>query len=39
MQNCRAASMKIDSQDFGVPLSGERIGDANPQTFHKQLQP
>jgi hypothetical protein len=39
MQNGRAASMKIDSQDFGVPLSGERIGDANPQTFHKQLQP
>jgi hypothetical protein len=39
MQNGRAASMKIDSQDFGVLLSGERIGDANPQTFHKQLQP
>ncbi len=39
IQNGRAISMKMDSQDFGVPLSGERIGDADPKTFHQQLQP
>jgi CubicO group peptidase (beta-lactamase class C family) len=39
IQNGRAISMKMDSQDFGVPLSGGRIGDADPKTFHQQLQP
>ncbi len=39
IQNGRAISMKMDSQDFGVPLSGERMGDADPTTFHQQLQP
>jgi len=39
IKNGRAINMKMDSQDFGVPLSGERIGDASPQTFHRQLQP
>lgn len=39
IQNGRAIRMKMDSQDFGVPLSGERVGNADPQTFHKQLQP
>ena len=34
----RALSMKIDPSDFGVPLSGERVGDADPHTFHHQLQ-
>lgn len=33
-----AANMKIDPSDFGVALSGERIGAGDPQTFHRQLQ-
>jgi CubicO group peptidase (beta-lactamase class C family) len=33
-----AASMKIDPSDFGVALSGERVGAGDPQTFHRQLQ-
>jgi D-alanyl-D-alanine carboxypeptidase len=33
-----AASMKMDPSDFGVPLSGERVGAGDPQTFHHQLQ-
>jgi D-alanyl-D-alanine carboxypeptidase len=33
-----AASMKIDPSEFGVPLSGERVGAGDPQTFHRQLQ-
>jgi CubicO group peptidase (beta-lactamase class C family) len=33
-----AASMKMEPSDFGVPLSGERIGAGDPQTFHRQLQ-
>jgi D-alanyl-D-alanine carboxypeptidase len=38
LQNNHAVAMKMDSQGFGVPLSGDRIGDADPQTFHHQLQ-
>jgi CubicO group peptidase (beta-lactamase class C family) len=33
----RASALKLDSQGFGVPLSGSRIGDGDPMTFH-QLQ-
>jgi hypothetical protein len=33
-----ATSMKMDPSDFGVPLSGERVGAGDPQTFHRQLQ-
>lgn len=33
-----AAAMKMDSQDYGVPLSGERVGEGDPQTFHQQLR-
>jgi hypothetical protein len=33
-----AASMKIDPSNFGAPLSGERVGPGDPQTFHRQLQ-
>jgi D-alanyl-D-alanine carboxypeptidase len=33
-----AASMKMDPSDFGVALSGERVGAGDPQTFHRQLQ-
>ena len=38
MQRGRAATMKMDSQDYGVPLSGERVGEGDPQTFHQQLR-
>jgi D-alanyl-D-alanine carboxypeptidase len=37
-QGRTAASMKMDPSDFGVPLSGERVGAGDPQTFHRQLQ-
>jgi D-alanyl-D-alanine carboxypeptidase len=35
MQNDRATAMKMDSPDF--PLAGDRVGDADPATFHLQL--
>ncbi len=38
MQGGHAAAMKMDSQDYGLPLSGERVGDGDPQTFHQQLR-
>lgn len=38
MQRGHAATMKMDSQDYGVPLSGERVGEGDPQTFHQQLR-
>jgi len=34
MQNGRAAGIKM--QGFGVPLSGDRVGDGDPKTFHQQ---
>ncbi len=36
MQNDRAASLKMEGEGLGVPLSGERIGDGDPHTFHQQ---
>jgi hypothetical protein len=36
VQNDHATEMKMDSQDFGVPLSGDRVGDGDPRTFHQQ---
>jgi D-alanyl-D-alanine carboxypeptidase len=36
MQNDRATAMKMDSPDF--PLAGDRVGDADPATFHMQLR-
>ena len=36
MQNDRAAAMKMDSPGF--PLTGDRVGDADPATFHMQLR-
>jgi D-alanyl-D-alanine carboxypeptidase len=36
VQGRLAASMKMDPSDFGVPLSGERVGAGDPQTFHRQ---
>ncbi len=38
VKNGAATSMEIDPSDFGVPLSGERIGAGDPRTFHLQLQ-
>ena len=35
MQNDRAIAMKMNSPDF--PLAGDRVGDADPATFHRQL--
>ncbi len=37
VQGEHAVSMKMDSQGFGVPLSGDRVGPGDPQTFHQQL--
>ncbi len=36
-QSDRPVGMKMDSQG-GLPLAGERVGDADPQTFHQQLR-
>jgi D-alanyl-D-alanine carboxypeptidase len=38
VKNGTATSLKIDPSDFGAPLSGERVGTGDPQTFHRQLQ-
>jgi len=38
LQDGRALAMKMDGQGFGVPLSGDRVGDGDPQTFHQQLR-
>jgi D-alanyl-D-alanine carboxypeptidase len=38
VQNDRVAGMKMDPSGFGVPLSGERVGNGDPQTFHQQLR-
>ena len=32
----RAVRLLLDSQGFGVPLSGARVGDGDPATFHLQ---
>ena len=36
IQNDRATAMQMDSPDF--PLAGDRVGDADPATFHMQLR-
>jgi len=33
----RAAAMKMEAPS-GLPLAGDRVGEGDPQTFHKQLQ-
>ena len=33
----QAVSMKLDSQG-GLPLAGNRVGDADPRSFHQQLR-
>jgi CubicO group peptidase (beta-lactamase class C family) len=35
IQGGHVASMKIDPSPFGVALSGDRVGPADPQTFHR----
>jgi CubicO group peptidase (beta-lactamase class C family) len=37
VKNGRAASLKIEPSSFGAPLSGDRVGPSDPQTFHRQL--
>ena len=37
-QGSVSASMKMEPSDFGVGLSGDRVGAGDPQTFHRQLQ-
>ena len=37
MQDNHARGMKVDTQG-GLPLAGDRVGDADPRTFHSQLQ-
>jgi hypothetical protein len=37
MQSDHAVGMKTESQG-GLPLGGERVGDSDPQTFHRQLR-
>jgi CubicO group peptidase (beta-lactamase class C family) len=36
IQNGHAASMKVEPSPFGVPLSGERVGPGDPQSFHRE---
>lgn len=36
MSNDRAGRMRMESPN-GLPLTGERVGDGDPQTFHRQL--
>lgn len=36
LENGRAKRLLLDSQGFGVPLSGDRVGDGDPATFHQQ---
>ncbi len=38
LENNHAVGMKMDPSGFGVPLSGERVGDGDPRTFHQQLR-
>lgn len=33
----RVTAMHLDSHAYGVPLSGDRVGDGDPRTFHDQL--
>jgi hypothetical protein len=36
VQEGRATAMKMESPGF--PLAGDRVGDGDPATFHRQLQ-
>lgn len=36
VQGGHAAIMKIEPSPFGVPLSGERVGPGDPQSFHRE---
>jgi D-alanyl-D-alanine carboxypeptidase len=38
IENNHAVNMKMDSEGGGLPLAGDRVGDADPQTFHQQLR-
>lgn len=34
----RATAMRLEPAAGGLPLAGERVGDGDPATFHRQLQ-
>jgi hypothetical protein len=34
----RPVALKMDPSPVGVPLSGDRVGPGDPQTFHRQLR-
>lgn len=36
VQHGHAASMKLEPSPFGVPMSGERVGAGDPQSFHRE---
>lgn len=38
MRDGRAGELRMETSGFGVPMSGVRVGDGDPQTFHRQLQ-
>jgi hypothetical protein len=38
IEHDRATGMKLDPPGGGLPLAGDRVGDGDPQTFHKQLR-
>jgi D-alanyl-D-alanine carboxypeptidase len=38
IQGGHAVRMKMDPSAFGAPLSGERVGPGDPQTFHRELK-
>jgi D-alanyl-D-alanine carboxypeptidase len=37
LQGGAVVSMKMEPSDFGVAMSGEKVGPGDPQTFHSQL--
>jgi D-alanyl-D-alanine carboxypeptidase len=37
MEHDHAAGMRIQPQNGGLPLAGDRVGDGDPQTFHRQM--
>jgi hypothetical protein len=36
VQGGHAQTMRIEPSPFGVPLSGERVGPGDPQSFHRE---
>lgn len=38
VKNGRAVTMKMEPTALGAPLSGQRVGPGDPQTFHRELR-